>query len=197
VNAALPSGWQGRLLALAVLAAALATVYVTLAMPLLDFYDDRQALAARERRLIVKLGSVGAELPELQARLARLRAAVASHKATLAGETDAIASATLQGRLEQYATAAGVTIGSSEILPEEPRGNYHRIGLRLMVNGPYQGLLELVARIETATPPLAIDNLQIRGARSALLRRQAAAIALDASLEVYGFRDAAAGRPKP
>lgn len=196
MNAALPSGWQGRLLALAVLGVAVATVYLTLVMPLLNFYDDWQAQAARERLLIVKLDTVAANLPRLQARVARLRAAVANHKMTLAGETDAIASAALQGRLEQYATAAGVAVGSSEILPSAPEGDYQRVGLRLLVNGPYQGLLHLVARIETARPPLAIDNLQIRGMQSTAQRR-AAAVALDASLEVYGFRDTTGGRTKP
>ena len=195
MNAALPSGRHGRLLALAVLGAALATVYVAVAMPLLNIYVDRRAQVARERLLIEKLNTVAAELPPLQARLARLRTAVANHKATLEGDTDAIASAALQGRLEQYAAAVGVTIGSSEILPTQAEGEYHRIGLRLLVNGPYRGLLQLVARIETARPPLAIDNLQIRGMQSAV--RRSAAVGLDASLEVYGFRGTNTGRQKP
>jgi hypothetical protein len=194
VNTALPTGWHGRLLALGLLAVALATIYVTVVMPLRGFYDDRQTQMARERQLIAKLDRVNAELPALQARLDRLRAAAANHEMALAGETDAIASAALQGRLEQYAKAAGVTIGSSEILPGEPAGDYHRVGLRLLVNGGYPGLLQLVARIETARPPLAIDNLQIRGMQSATPR--AAPVGLDASLEVHGFRSTGTGRTK-
>lgn len=192
---ALPSGWQGRLLALALLGIVLVVFYVTLAMPLLSFYYDRQARVARERQFIVKLNSVVAELPTLQARLGRLRAAVADHKMALAGETDAIASAALQGRLEQYSSAAGVTIGSSEILPAMPAGDYHRVGLRLVVDGRYPGLLQFLARIETAKPPLAIDNLQIRGMQSATPLKAPAG--LDASLEVYGFRSNSTGAAKP
>jgi general secretion pathway protein M len=194
VNTALPSGWRGRLLAVGLLLVALATVYATVAMPLFSFYDDRQMRMASERQLIAKLDRVKAELPALQTRLDRLRAAAANHEMALAGETDAIASATLQGRLEQYAKAADVTIGSSEILPAEPAGDYHRVGLRLLVNGGYPGLLQLVARIETERPPLAIDNLQIRGMQSAAPR--AAPARLDASLDVYGFRSTSTGRPK-
>lgn len=201
MNTALPTGWHGRLLALALLAVALATVYATVAMPLLGFYDDRQTQMARERQLIVKLNSVAAELPVLQARLARLRAAAANHEMALAGETDAIASATLQGRIEQYATAAGVTIGSTEILPSDGEGDHTRIGLRLLVNGPYQGLLQLIAKIEMANPPLVIDSLQIRRLESRIRGRQsamprAAPVGLDASLEVYGFRSTSTGRSK-
>lgn len=195
MTVALPSGRHGRLLALALLGIALATVYVTAVMPLLGFYYDRQARLVRERQLIVKLDSVVAELPALQARLDRLHAAVANHKMALAGDTDAIAAAALQGSLEQYATAAGVTIGSSEILPTQAAGEYHRVGLRLLVNGRYQGLLRLIERIETARPPLAIDNLQIRGMQSATPRE--APVGLDASLEVYGFRSLTIGAQKP
>lgn len=193
--AALPSGWPGRLLALALLGVVLVVLYATVAMPLLSFYYDRQARLARERQLIAKLDSIAAELPTLRARVERLRAAVADHKMALAGETDAIATAALQGRLEQDATAAGVTIGSSEILPEMPAGDYHRVGLRLLVNGRYQGLLQLLARVETASPPLAIDNLQIRGTQSATPLNRT--VGLDASFEVYGFRSLGTGAPKP
>lgn len=195
MNVTLPSGRQGRLLALALLGLALAAVYATLAMPLLSFYYDRQARMAREREFIVKLDNIVAELPALQARLDRLRAASANHKMALAGESDAIAAAALQGDLERYATAAGVAIGSSEILPAVPAEDYHRVGIRVLVNGRYQALLQLVARIETSRPPLAIDNLQIRGMQSGTPGQMS--VGLDASLEVYGFRSLGTGADKP
>ena len=80
-----------------------------------------------------------------------------------------------------------MTIGSTESLPVEVRGDYRRIGLRYAVSGPYETLVKFLAKLEAATPPLVIDNLQIHG----VLRRPGtpAASTLDAGLDVYGFRN--------
>jgi hypothetical protein len=65
----------------------------------------------------------------------------------LAGASDAVASAALQSRIEPMAAAAGVTIGSTEILPAETRGDDRRIGLRLIVTGTYGSLVKLSGAI--------------------------------------------------
>jgi general secretion pathway protein M len=80
-----------------------------------------------------------------------------------------------------------VTIASTENLPVETRGGYRRIGLRFTLSGPYETLLKLIAKLEAATPPLVVENLHIHG----VLRRPGApsASALDAGLDVFGFRD--------
>jgi len=182
----LPIGWQGRVLALILLLVTLAAVYIVAAGPLLDLYAEQEAAAATRRSLLVKLSAVAGELPALEARVAELRTATDSHKLTLEGASDAIASAALQGSIEQFARAALVTIGSTESLPAEEQGEYHRIGLRLLISGPYEGLIQLLAKVEAATPPLVVDNLQIRS----LLKRPGTPLApgLDASLDVYGLR---------
>jgi hypothetical protein len=50
-------------------------------------------------------------------------------------------------------------------------GGYRRIGLRYAVSGPYETLVKFLARLEMATPPLGIDNLQIRRIAAAGHRR--------------------------
>jgi general secretion pathway protein M len=196
LNPTLPIGQKGRVLALALLLIALAAGYLAVVAPLLHLYAERNARAASERSLLVKLNAAAAELPALRVRVAKLHIAVESHNLTLEGASDAIASATLQGQIEQYAAASDVTIGSTEILQPHPKANYHRIGLRLLVSGSYQSLLRLLAKIEAARPPLVVDNLRIR---SSLPRFGASpAHALDASFEVYGFRsNDSAGTAKP
>ena len=136
--------------------------------------------------LVPRLKAAADELPGLRARVAELRASAGTRKVTLEGASDAIASATLQTRIEELAASVGATIGSTESLQAEVRGGYHRIGLRYALSGPYETLLKLLAKLEAATPPLVIDNLSIHGA----LRRPgtAAVSTLDAGLDVYGFR---------
>ena len=185
--AALPTGRQGQLLALALLLAALGVIYIFAASPLLEFYAERAAAVENARMLVPRLTAAADELPGLRARAAELRPAASTHKVTWEGSSDAIASANLQSHIAELAAAAGVTIGSTESLPAEMRGGHRRIGLRYALSGPYETLVKFLARLDAATPPLVVDNLSIHG----VMRRPGtpAASALDAGLDVYGFRN--------
>jgi Tfp pilus assembly protein PilO len=187
LSASLPTGHQGRLLALLLLLVVLGAVYLVVAAPLLELYGGRAALIEDRRMLVPRLKAAADELPELRARVADLRTTAGTAKVTLEGSSDAIASANLQSHIAELAASVGVTVGSTESLPVETRGGYRRIGLRYTLSGPYETLLTFVAKLEAATPPLVVENLHIHG----VLRRPGtpAASALDAGLDVYGFRD--------
>jgi general secretion pathway protein M len=189
-------------LALGLLLLALGSAYLLLVAPVLDLYAERQASLEDRRMVLPRLLAATDELPTLRARVARLRAAANLRKVTLAGASDAIASADLESRIDALANAAGATIGSTEALPAEPRGDYRRIGLRLALSGSYQTLVKLVARIEAATPPLIVDNLQIHGVlrRPGLPQDGGEDTDLDAGFDVFGFRRnpaPASAAPKP
>ena len=183
----LTTGYQGRLLALLLLLLALGVVYLVVAAPLLELYAGRAAVLENRRMLVPRLKAAADELPELRASVAELRATAGARKVTLEGSSDAIASANLQSHIEELAASVGVTIGSTESLPVEVRGGYRAIGLRYTLSGPYETLVKLLAKLEAATPPLVIENLHIHG----VLRRPGtpAASALDAGLDVFGFRN--------
>ena len=185
--ASLTTGYQGRLLALLLLLLALGVVYLVVAAPLLELYGGRAAVLENRRMLVPRLKAAADELPELRASVAELRATAGARKVTLEGSSDAIASANLQSHIEELAASVGVTIGSTESLPVEVRGGYRAIGLRYTLSGPYETLVKLLAKLEAATPPLVIENLHIHG----VLRRPGtpAASALDAGLDVFGFRN--------
>jgi len=185
--AALPTGRQGQLLASALLLAALGAIYLFAAAPLLELYAERAAAVENARLLVPRLKTTADELPGLRARAAELRATASTHKVTLDGSSDAIASANLQSHIAELGASAGVTIASTESLPAEMRGGYRRIGLRYALSGPYETLVKFLARLDAATPPLVVDNLSIHG----VMRRPdaPAASALDAGLDVYGFRN--------
>jgi general secretion pathway protein M len=185
--ASMTTGYQGRLLALLLLLAVLGGVYLVVAAPLLELYAGRAAVVENRRMLVPRLKAAADELPELRARVTDLRARAGTHKVTLDGSSDAIASANLQSHIAELAASVGVTIGSTESLPVELRGGYRCIGLRFTLSGPYENLVKLLAKLEAATPPLVIENLHIHG----VLRRPGtpAASALDAGLDVFGFRD--------
>ena len=183
----MPTGPRGQLLALSLLFVALGGVYFLVVSPLLGGYAERAAVLENRRMLLPRLRAAADELPALRAQVEQLRAAAGTRKITLEGASDAIAAATLQSRIEELASSAGATIGSTESLPAEARSGYRRIGLRYVLSGSYETLVKFLARLESATPPVVIDNLHIHG----VLRRPGtpAAAGLDAGLDVYAYRD--------
>lgn len=174
------------MLAAAILAAAIGSAYLLIAIPLQDLYLERQATLEDRGMLAARLAGAATELPALRARLAELRATASTSTVTLDGANDAIASANLQSRVEALATSLGVTLGSTEALAAEDRGGFRRIGLRIAVSGEYEGLVRLFGAIEASVPPLVLDNLHIRN----VLRPagMAGSAKFDAGFEVYGVR---------
>jgi type II secretory pathway component PulM len=166
---------------------ALAAVYFLVVTPLMDLYAERQSVLENRRMLLPRLQVAAEELPGLRAKVSELRAAAGTRKLTLDGASDAVAAANLQSRIEELAASVGAMISSTESLPAEMRGGYRRIGLRYVLNGPYETLVKLLARLEAATPPLVVDNLHIHGVLRAR-RGAAATTGLDAGLDVYGYR---------
>lgn len=142
--------------------------------------EDRGLVASR-------LAAAAEELPALRARVAELRATANTSKITLDGANDAIASATLQSRVDALGASLGVILGSTEALAAEDRGGFRRIGLRVAVSGEYENLVRFLGALDASVPPLVIDNLRIRNVlRPAGMTARAK---LDAGFEVYGMRN--------
>lgn len=173
------------MLAVAILLAAAALLYVGVVTPVLDLYAEREARLANDRMLAPRLRTAAAQVPQLQARVADLRRTARARRIVLEGATDALAAANLQTSLEGLAAAAGATLGSIEGVAAEARGGYRRIGLHVAVNGTYEAIVKLLAAIDTADPPLVIDSLQIHGKPRVTV---AAGAQLDAGFVLYGLR---------
>jgi hypothetical protein len=175
-------------LALSLALMVLAVFYMAAVAPALDFYAGNETAVWARQALAARISAMAHELPALRDRVAKLRAAAAGDKQTLEGGSDVIAAAALQGRIGEIAGGAGVMIATSEILAAEAQDGYRRLGLRLVVNGSYENLVKLLAEIERVTPPLIVDNLQIRGLRRGPRSPAESVAPLDASFEVFGFR---------
>lgn len=184
----MPTGRRGQILALTLALAVLAVLYLMVAAPLIGLFAKRQGMIETDRMLLPRLQAAAAELPALRTGIARLRAGRQTRKLTLDGATDALASANLESRLDAFARSVGATIGSTEMLPTMPRGPYRRIGLRVILTGTYETLVKWLAKLETAQPPLIVDNLQLHGLLPQPGMRTAATI--DAGIDVYGYRTA-------
>ena len=102
----------------------------------------------------------------------------------------ALAGATLQSQLQSLAGTTGATLSSMETLTAEQSGPYRRIGVKLSISAPLPVLVQLMAQIEQARPPMLVDDLQIHGSPIVLPGAQVSA--LDIGFTVYGFRSGSA-----
>jgi general secretion pathway protein M len=180
------------LLAAGILAAALGSTYLLIAIPLQDLYRERQVALEDRGMLASRLAAAAQQLPALRARLAEMRATASTSKVTLDGANDAIASANLQSRVVALATSLGVTVRSTEALAAEQRGAFRRIGLRIAVNGEYGSLVRLFGAIEASVPPLVLDNLHMHTTVRPMAMPGSATLDVgvktDAGFEAYGVR---------
>jgi len=185
---ALPGGRAGRLLALGVAVLALVLLWAGVVRPLADWYDTQGDLLAQRQALAARMAGLAASLPELK----REQAAAPGEDPPLAmlqGESDAIAAANLQERVQALGNAAGVLISSVEMLAVDPPAGEaagdRAIRLRLSLRAAFPPLLRLIDLIESGPPLMLVDDIHIEA--SQLLDRSDGA-RLQATLTITGFR---------
>lgn len=156
------AGRSHALLAVGLLLFALLFVWLGVAAPLLGWYRTRAGLLAERRSVAQHMEALAASLPSLRAEA--LHARTAMPQATLiGGDSDALAAALLQSRMEELAQRVNARLTSIGILSAEPAGNWRRIGLRIAVNAPYSVIVRLLQSLLTTTPAMAIDDLSLLG----------------------------------
>jgi hypothetical protein len=157
---------EARLVALAILIAALVLADLVLIQPLLDGFADRaNARAQLNARYVANARLIGA-VPRLVREAARRDAALARF---VAPERDAGAAADmLRQRVQSATSAVGGDFRGSEDLPGPPGTAVTRASLRLTA----QQLDRLLALIENSRPLITVSALSV-GADDALVTGRA------------------------
>ena len=184
----LPTGRAGQALAVAVTLIAVLLVWEAVAAPLIGWYDARADEVAQQRMLAARMGARAASLPLLRRQVATLRSAGPARSALLAGRTDAVAAADLQGRVQDMATGAGTALSSTEALPARQIGAYRRIALRISFNATLPVLVQLLQSLDGSSPRMLVDDLQLHTSPIVMAQNHDAAPPLDATMTVIGFR---------
>ena len=184
----LPTGRAGQLLALALTTLVLATLWVGVVAPLIEWYGERAEALAQRKAVAERMEALATALPSLQQQATAVAASGAGDAALLEGDSDTTASASLQERLQAMFMQAGVQLHSVETLPGEDSGAFRRIGLRVSFNASWTVLMGLLKDLHLSTPALLVDDLQVR---PALHRINTAQGSLDVTCAVFAFRSAA------
>jgi general secretion pathway protein M len=183
----LPTGRTGQLLALGLTSLALATLWLGVVMPLIEWHADRAAELGHQEMLTQRMEILAAALPTLKEQAKAVAAGGAGEAALLEGDNDSMASASLQERLQAMFMQTGVQLNSVETLPGDDAGAYRRIGLRISFNASWPILMTLLKEMHVATPALLVDELQLT---PALHRISSAPGTFDVACAIFAFRAA-------
>jgi general secretion pathway protein M len=186
------SGWRGQMLAVAIGLVGIAILWFGLVDPVRSWFDDRAALLEQRQDLLVHTRDLAASLPALRTASADKRGE-GSEAATimLPGESDAVAAADLQERVQKMAADAGTSLTAVETLPPaQTAGRWHKVTLRISLSASWPVLMELIRSIERSPTRILIDDVHFR---SPVAAARTTVMPIQASMVVYGFRPADTG----
>jgi len=182
----LSDGSSRKILAAFIGVLVLATIYLTVLVPLLSYYErsevrlhDRQALAQRYQNLT-------RDLPRLRGVAAEQLSPTHDASLLLTGPTDAVAAAMMQSALKEMVEREGAKLSSAEMLPLNHGSDIIRpVGVRVAFSGNLTLLTSVIKAIETKRPVLSIGDLEIHSAGAS--KAEEANDVLAVVMDVYGF----------
>jgi general secretion pathway protein M len=180
----------GRILAVLILVGAVALAYLGAVQPLIEDYQATRDRTESMQAAMERFERVAAELPARRAQLAALRQRQASSEGFLQGTNDALVAAQIQNRVKALTEAAHGELKSTQVLPVQDEGKYRRIIIRVQLTLDLPAAQRLLYGVETASPLLFLENLDMR-AHVADRRRDRGAGGddgmLDLRFDVYGY----------
>jgi len=177
-----------RALAVAILGALLGLVYAVVVQPLLDDYAATRQANDETRTAIMRYHRVAAELANRRATLTELGQRLAANDGFLQGTNDALVAAQIQNRVKALIESVRGELKSTQVLPVQEDGRYRRVIVRGQMALTLAGAQRVFYSIETASPLLFLDNIDMRARYSERQRERGADQGLiDVQFDVYGY----------
>ena len=153
---------QRRALAVSILAA---IVLLAASLTILPAWIVNSAYRAQVETLQAQLSQyqlIASSEPALRRRHAEILGAQAIRSLFMSGKSEATAAAELQQVVKDVTVKHDTQLISTQILPVESADGMQRIGLRIRILGPFQGIVGAAYDLETSRSALFIDNLALR-----------------------------------
>jgi hypothetical protein len=185
------SGRRGQALALATALIGILLFWFGMVEPVRSWFEDRAALLDQRQQLLVRMRDLAATLPSLRAMSAdKHDEGNQAETVMLSGDSDAIAAADLQQRMQKMAADAGASLAAVETLSPAPVGRWHKVALRINLNAPWPVLMDFVRSVELSPTRILIDDVRLR---SPIVAAHSTAVPIQASIVLYGFRPTGSG----
>jgi len=157
----LPTGRRGQIVALGVTIVAVMALWLIIISPLIGFYADRADRLEKQQAVLTRMERLVAQRQALMEQAAGLGDAGPSKGNLLDGSSIPVATAALQGMVQDIAGTSGATLASVESLPGETGNGYRRVGVKLSLSASWPVLIHFLQALQESDTPMAIDDLQI------------------------------------
>lgn len=181
--------WVGRAAALALLAASLAAIYLLGVAPLADRFRDTSRAIVDTRDLLARFDRQVSARAGLESQVAELQTRLARQGQYLNGGTYDLAAASLQDGVKAIVEAHGGAVQSLQTMPSAAGEDGRRVAIRMQSTMAADPLLQTIHRLESGTPYLFLDNLEIQGrlSRQGRLRQNDEDPVLLVWFDLYGY----------
>lgn len=178
-----------RALALAILLCLVAVLYLGVAQPLIDSYAAARGSASELQEMLGRYRRAARDLGPRRAELAALKQHQSAADGFLQGTNETLLAVQIQNRIKALTDASHGELRSSQVLPPQDEGKLRRISVRGQVSTTLAGALHLFYGLESATPLLFIDNVDLRARPADLRDRSNTAVSdiIDLQFDVYGY----------
>lgn len=181
-----------RALAVAILIGVVGGLYYGIVRPIADSYGATRASIEQLQDNLMRYQRAARDLAPRQAELAALKQRQSAQDGFLQGANDTLVAAQIQNRIKALADATKGELRSTQVLPSQDEGKLRRITVRGQMSTTLSGALRVFHGLESASPLLFLDNVDMR-ARPAQLRDRSAAVntdVIDLQFDVYGYTHA-------
>jgi len=175
-----------RTLAISILVAIVGASYAFVIAPVLDEYLSTSQSVEAMRGVLERYRQKADQLPALHARLAELRRRSASASGFLQNASDALAAVQIQERVKALVGSAPGALKSTQVLPVQEEGKFRRVAIRVDMTMDVAAAQRFFYAIETGSPALFFDNLDIHGPTIASREDQLKGV-LNVKIDVYGY----------
>ncbi len=158
--------WVSRLAAVGLLAGIVIGIYGLVIAPLIVAYDQVETALVETDALVVRYARIAQKRPDLEQRLAALEKRQFASGVYLEGDSDSLAAATLQERVNATVQSGGGKLRSVQILPAKTDGGFQRVSLRVQLTGTMRTLFDIIYALESGKHHLFIENLDVRNRRA-------------------------------
>jgi len=183
-------GLSPRWLAVGLLIAVVLVIILVVIVPVVN---KEMELHDAKNNLVFRLQQYERILAKKDAVIASMDTIKQQHEAQgyfNSQNTDALASAEMQEFIKKAIVDAGGQLSSTQALPVSNKGKFSRITVRVRMTGNSEVLRAVLYKIETATPLIIIDQIDIRpmrGKRNRTTRQIESSNELNVNFQAVSF----------
>jgi hypothetical protein len=176
-----------RALALAILLGLVGAGYYGVVEPIAAEYQATQSSIEQLRSMLARYESAGRDLDRRKAELATLKQQQTAADGFLRGANETLVAAEIQNRIKSLAESTKGELRSTQILPPQEEGKFHRITVRGQMAVKLAAAQRVFYGLEASSPLLFFDNVNLRARPERRRDESNDDPVLDIRFDVYGY----------